>query len=738
MADLLAQKTITVAYADSYTFGPEEGLPAELKDLNRTDSGTAVIEGYSSDALCVLAHVDGNSGEEGYFEYFTDNTVYSNRYGEYKSPIHQEIYVEERLIPLDIVTPEYYDSITVEREDGDYIIHFTEPNKLESWHYEEEEGASEISEGLRPMLDCHATVRVSEDGKIISAEYIMELDTGALWERGVYRYTVEDVSKGIETTPSGLETYAETSAIDAPSAYMLKNAKENLLAADQLHAECNKSFAANFNGDSYYLTQIVDISDDESGYTFGADMNTTYSNTSADTENYRYTEKYQNAVYHFSDSEGEHRQEVYEPEVMQDYAERILTEFYPVSDAVTDLKTTDEEDSWCFSYNYMEPYQDMLASRVIEELGYDLQELLPEGTKAKTTACRGSLYITKDSCLPTALYLSYSATVPYGGYEYVIAFEAVFSFTAPCADAFYNATGAVGEEPEPETPATPLFYHVTGDQGKELWLLGTIHLGDARTAYLPDEIYAAFDAADALAVEYDQLADEKRLEEDPAYAQEIGSHFIYADGTTLSDHVSKQAYKDAVAELKKYGYSAAFDYYNPAFLGSYLSNKQIAFSSGLSSQKGVDRRLLHRAYAQEKEILSIESAQYQIEKMYTGSDAFLEFLLKGQLTSRRGDMLIGTYRLYELWCAGDEQKMTQYLNLQNMIQVSEEEKALQAEYTDRLETERNKNMLKAAKEYLEGDTTVFYAVGLAHVIADDGLVKGLRDAGYTVEAVSFS
>jgi uncharacterized protein YbaP (TraB family) len=54
-----------------------------------------------------------------------------------------------------------------------------------------------------------------------------------------------------------------------------------------------------------------------------------------------------------------------------------------------------------------------------------------------------------------------------------------------------------------------------------------------------------------------------------------------------------------------------------------------------------------------------------------------------------------------------------------------------------MSTDRNAAMLEAAKEYLESGDTVFYAVGLAHILAEDGLVNTLRSAGYTVEPVSY-
>ena len=54
-----------------------------------------------------------------------------------------------------------------------------------------------------------------------------------------------------------------------------------------------------------------------------------------------------------------------------------------------------------------------------------------------------------------------------------------------------------------------------------------------------------------------------------------------------------------------------------------------------------------------------------------------------------------------------------------------------------METDRNALMLQTAIEYLQSDDVIFYAVGAAHVMADDGLVNTLREAGYTVEQVSY-
>ena len=70
------------------------------------------------------------------------------------------------------------------------------------------------------------------------------------------------------------------------------------------------------------------------------------------------------------------------------------------------------------------------------------------------------------------------------------------------------------------------------------------------------------------------------------------------------------------------------------------------------------------------------------------------------------------------------------------LEEYEKHKDLLEEYNNAMGPDRNDDMLKVAVEYLESGETVFYAVGLAHLLAPDGLVHPLRDAGYTVELVS--
>ena len=96
--------------------------------------------------------------------------------------------------------------------------------------------------------------------------------------------------------------------------------------------------------------------------------------------------------------------------------------------------------------------------------------------------------------------------------------------------------------------------------------------------------------------------------------------------------------------------------------------------------------------------------------------------------------------LFELWCSGDEAALIAYICSDadpDNSDLTDEERALIEEYNNAMGPNRNDDMLEVAIGYLESGDVVFYAVGLAHLLAEDGLVNTLRAAGYTVELVQF-
>ena len=143
------------------------------------------------------------------------------------------------------------------------------------------------------------------------------------------------------------------------------------------------------------------------------------------------------------------------------------------------------------------------------------------------------------------------------------------------------------------------------------------------------------------------------------------------------------------------------------------------------------------AQSQDKPVLNVESGLDQLQMLYGFSDEIQESILASTLSIDPASYNSTQMELYELWCEGDEKKLIAAMEV-DTSDMSQEELALYEEYEQAMHNDRNEQMLQVAEGYLESGETVFFAVGLAHLLAEDGLVNALRDAGYTVELVSYS
>jgi len=366
-----------------------------------------------------------------------------------------------------------------------------------------------------------------------------------------------------------------------------------------------------------------------------------------------------------------------------------------------------------------------------------------EGAKIPTEnyskrALNITLSIDKYTGFPVYLTLEYSGQNKDTGKRITLDYDAQVSFNLGSNDAYTQITGELLPDTEPESKPTPLFYHVTGANGEEMWLLGTIHIGDSRTAFLPQELNDAFNASDALAVEVDIFEFEEKLQTDNKLMTQLVQASIYTDGSTLRKHVRKEVYEAAIATSKAMGlYDDTLIYFKAGTLESFLSPYFRRHIPQFFSEKGVDYRLLSAAKEQGKPVISIENGLDQMVMFTTCSDDLQEYLLMSTIATDAASYHDGSVEMFEAWCTGDETLMREIIDT-DTSELTEEERPLYEEYTKIMETDRNALMLEKAIEFLQSGDVIFYAVGAAHVMAEDGLLNTLRDAGYTVELVTYA
>lgn len=306
-----------------------------------------------------------------------------------------------------------------------------------------------------------------------------------------------------------------------------------------------------------------------------------------------------------------------------------------------------------------------------------------------------------------------------------------------------SATGSPDESEPPhgtddtviDGPA-PLMWHVTDGEGGELYLFGTIHLGDKRSDSVLRRVAPILEKCDALAVEFDSVAYSENLTQ----MMKDLTQYVLTDGSTVSDHMPEELYRDSYDLIKRAGLSPAiYSRYNLAWWSQLVDTALMMVCSELDEKKAMDNLLIRFAYDADIPVMDVESAEFQMALLNSFDDELYLLMIEDALNS------IDTYgddlnELYELWLSGDKDSLWEYLSLDTEVSeedYTKEQIELLSDYTRRLLDDRNEGMLEKAISYLGSGQTVFVAVGAAHMANEKGLVNLLTEAGYSVEPVVY-
>lgn len=669
-------------------------------------------------------------------EIFAEDMVYlsSDDLGKFSSTMTAEEYLERRPAKM-LLDASLYSGISSAPAGSSTLITFTDAEAGESWAIPEE--------GV--LISATGTALISESGEIRKITYSAEYTYGAAditVDVDVFYNTYENEDI-ISLIPGDTSEYVEIDWIDAPAQMLAAYGHISYItSASYQDTEVVFSAAA---GVVFTLEYGVDT------YGLGADFMAKYTTEINSTDitgygqndSYRLEELYRDGTYSYSENGQEYQTS---PGVtasnMANYCMTTMLGDLPDSAKIASLTATEIGGVYVIEYSFANEVGEEVQANICSMLYNDPDFLNNYASSYATDYIDGYLSIDKYTGLPTAAGQSYAGVHILDGQDYPLTLECTTSYYLASADSYEAITDELAPETEPENPATPLFYHVTGNDGQEMWILGTIHVGDERTGFLPQEIYDAFDASDALAVEFDMNEYADRMESDENYAATISSAYFYGDGSTIEDHLSSEEYPElyehAVLMMKASGnYFSTVPYMKASVWSSSIDNFILQQGYRLTSSKGVDQRLLDLAEKVDKKILSMESAEFQVNMLNGYSDELQELLLEGSVYADALEQRNGTYELFEAWCRGNEAELTE-ATADDTSDLTEEELALYDEYNNAMLIDRNHAMVETAIEYLESGETVFIAVGLAHVLGETGLVAGLRAAGYTVEVATYA
>lgn len=654
--------------------------------------------------------------DEHYFRSSMDSNTAANRY-----------------TPVLLLDPALYSSITAQETANGTLIQFAAPTACEKW---------------LPAEDC-TLVEASGDALINTAGNLAEMNYTVSYTYGASQVAMTVSSKPLATpktvsAPEKTDAYTALTNIDAVRACMY--ATFNLVQTDDAvtqYSEVIFSDAAGYLQD-YTVMAAASGRRDETVAKIETTVHSIDYSTQESNE-YRQEVTYRDGKLTTVDNGGLPSSTNSSWETVRAYVGRLLVFNIDMMDYWKDATITDLGSLYFLELRLNDSFGNATQNYICQMLWDDPAFLTNLATDYENAEMTAYVSIDKYTGLPVAAGHYFKGIHTIDGYKYEMTMQLDQSIQAPTKGAYHTVTNAYPPQEEPATKATPLFYRVTGKDGQEMWLLGTVHVGDNRTAYLPEEIYNAFTASDALAVECNPDLFAEQVKEDSALAEKVSALYYCADGDVLiQDAMTEEEYASAEKLLKATGnYRMDMSYAKPHFWSSCIEQFYLYQGHQLHSDLGVESQLESWAKEQGKDILEIESSYDQLKMSSDFSSDLQMYLLKDIIEYGAQAYWMDTMELYELWCAGKESELREMLaNDFDESKMTPEEiaaaKPLFEEYTKAMHTDRNAKMLTAAIEYLESGETIFYAVGLAHLLDNtNGLVDALQKAGYTVEQVTF-
>jgi len=737
VAQLKKQDSVTFDITQTTTT-KVDGTVTELK----VDQVLTYAELQSKTPIIQLEETfSGSSSSEKYTEYRNKNTLYveAGTSAAFQGDLSKKE-AKYRYVPIKMLNILGYKKVSVETgkekfpvDMAGHVTYMGIGDEIKTVHFKSPKSAFGERWALpigAKFVTASGSAQLDKNGKLLRSQYSIT------YTRGSAEITVDTVSKPREkareiSLPTDTDRFVELSFVDAPrmvaytSARLKSLSSATISGTEYLLKEHNGQLLT--TGNTLKARDIA-LYDTDDGLQYAVVSATSNNNGVS-----QLSTLYQDGIYFKSDAgNGEPARYKLDETIARYRLIEDLTLPVPAPKYWKDVTLTDLNGVYFLEFTYNAQYEkEFQTSACGNRSNHTLKELsgylaLDKGTLT-VTACG-----THSEC-------DHSDN---GGTQTTIRLQNTL-VEAPSLGAYEVLFEKLPEEKEPENKATPLLYRVTGKDGQEMWLLGTIHIGDNRTAYLPKELTNALKASDALALEVDMEKFEEQAATSADIAQRITNAYTYADSQT-QDHLDDEVYDLALKYIKASGnYTYGIDSMKVALWENTIGNFYLQLGHRLHSEKGVETRLTQLAKDQKKPIYEVESGIEQLEMLMGWSDDLQEMMLTSTLETNLSIYMQQTTGLYELWCAGDEAALREEINAEtNMSLVpKDQQKKLQSlldEYNKAMHTDRNKKMVDKAVSYLESDETVFFAVGLAHLLYEDsGLVDSLREKGYTVELVQY-
>ena len=251
-----------------------------------------------------------------------------------------------------------------------------------------------------------------------------------------------------------------------------------------------------------------------------------------------------------------------------------------------------------------------------------------------------------------------------------------------------------------------------------IYLLGSIHALKEENYPLKRSIEEAFNEAGIIVFEVNLDSAVT-----PKAVQMIFNKAIYSGEKTLKSELSEETYKLAEKISLELGLNIAqMNKFKPWFFTVTLLGMKIK-KMGFDPKYGVDRYFFDKAKLMGKEIIGLESIEYQVN------------LFADIVEDDQEELVLQTLKEMDIFEEELQNIITAWMN----GDISELNKQILQSFREypkiykKLILQRNMNWIHYLDALLHQEKNVFIVVGAGHLLGEEGLIQLLIDKGYLVK-----
>jgi uncharacterized protein YbaP (TraB family) len=279
-------------------------------------------------------------------------------------------------------------------------------------------------------------------------------------------------------------------------------------------------------------------------------------------------------------------------------------------------------------------------------------------------------------------------------------------------------TAPVVAEKTVQAPVKGLLFEVKS-KNHTAYLYGSIHLGKQDFFPVAKPVEAAYKAADILAVEVDAT--------DPAAMQVHIPKLSYAAGDKLENHLKPETWAALTGMV---GPAAQqFQPYKPMMVAMGLV-MGVYQQMGYDQNYGIDKHFIDRAKADKKQIVELETIEFQIDTLNSLNDDEADAMLKSTLDSfKTKEIMTQSKRLVEAWEKADTKGVIDLINEGNNKDEGTRK------FTKILLDDRNIGMSEKITTMMNEGKKVFIVVGAGHLAGEKSIIDLLEKQGMKVKQI---